>query len=438
MVWFMTSNPAISALELQSAAEGPQLFVQVANYGPDEVMRRLVIEIDGVTFSAADLQLPAGEQVSRLFTLPQASAFTVVARLAGEDLLAADDRAWAVPGPAERSRVRVVSPSPTNRFLRLPFELLGAEVEHSDVPAAPLDLEAVDLLVLDRWLPADGLPGDDASLLIVAPPPGNDTIRATGTITNPLPLKTGNLPLVEDNLFFEDDLFFVEAQVTEAPPWATVVLEDSASGAPLLWVGEQQGRRIAMLATPLYGQPQSIPLDPPRDVVLTNLVYQPSYPVLMATLADYLLVGPAGGLAGRSVPVGAPLALPLLESDTLALTTPDGTVQVLEAAPGQGTVTAVPDQAGVYDLRWPNSDQEPVRFAANHFLPRESRLAPVATLPLSMTGASGTAAPLSGEARQEFWRPLLLIGLLLLTAEWLLYQRDALARLRLRVTRGRT
>ncbi|MCB0078909.1 MAG: VWA domain-containing protein [Anaerolineales bacterium] len=422
------NNQAISALQVERNEAGTQLFVQLVNYNDAEANRRLVIEVDGTPFSAADLLLPPdGQAISRLFPISAEGDFAVEARLEGEDVLPADDRAWAVADPTSQQRVEIISPSASNRYLRLPFELVGAEVTQSPVPSDTLRTEA-DLLVLDRWLPSQGLPGGDANLLLIAPPIGNDTIRATGTITNPVPIKTGRLPLIEENLFFADDLFFVEAQATDAPPWATVLLEDANRGTPLLWVGEEGGRRVAMLATPLYGQPQSIPLDPPRDVVLTNLVYQPSYPVLMATLADYLLVGPAGGLAGRSLTVGDAVTLPLLDSASVELTLPDGTVETLAASDGQATTRAVLNDAGVYAVRWLGSDQPALRFTANRIVPSESNIAPAPTLALTTTAGNDAASALPLEGRQELWRPLLLVGLLLLMAEWLLYNRDAFQR----------
>ncbi len=326
-------NQAISALNLTPRSGGYDLFVQVTNFGASDVERRLVVEVDGESFTASDLAIPAGQQTSKILPIERTDAFTVRASLGSEDLLGGDDVAWAVPGAAGQRRVRLLSEGGDNRFLRVPFQLLGAQVEQGNVLSDTVGIggEApADLLVLDRWLPAEGLPGTTENLLIVAPPAGNDVIRSTGMITNPVPLATGNLPLIEDNLFFESDLFFVEARVTEVPPWGTVVLEDAATGTALLWVGEQGGRRVAVLATPLFGNPESIPLDPPREVVLTNLVYQPTYPVLMASLADYLLAGPAGGLAGANILPGQAISLPLLDAQGIEIGLPEG-----EAAPPQ-------------------------------------------------------------------------------------------------------
>ncbi len=388
-------NQAISALTLTPRGGGYDLFVQATNYGTEAVQRRLLLEIDEQPFTASDLAIPAGQQTSKILPIERTDSFRVAARLVGEDALPGDDVAWAVPGPAGQRRVRLLTPPRSgqaagdNRFLRVPFQLLGVDLSVGNVlsDTATVEGEApADLLILDRWLPETGLPGTTENLLIVAPPEGNDVIQATGTITNPLPLATGALPLIEDNLFFESDLFFVEAQVTQVPPWGTVVLEDATTGTPLLWVGEQGGRRVAVLATPLFGQPRSLTLDPPREVVLTNLVYQPAFPVLIASLADFLLAGPAGGLAGESVTPGQALSLPLLDAERLEIVTPQGETLRPETGAGAATASFQPREPGVYTVRWPGGSQQPIQFTVNLFAPAESDIEPQPELALATSG----------------------------------------------------
>lgn len=436
------TNQAISALNLSRSATGYELFVQVTNYARADSTRRLVVEIDGVPFTASDLAIPAGQQTSKIFPVERSDAFRVEARLEGNDKLVGDDVAWTVPGPAGARHIRLMTPSATNRFLALPFALLpGVEFSQGNVLTDSLEInstgERADLLILDRWLPDEGLPGTTENLLIVAPPAGNDIIQTTGVLTGPLPLKLGTVPAIEDHLVFESDLFFVEARSGVVPPWGTVVLGDEATGAPLLWVGEQQGRRIAVLLTPLFGQPESIPLDPPREVVLTNLVYHPTYPILMLNLASYLLVGPAGGLAGQSLPPGQPVTLPLLDASSVEVELPNG--QTVQPEAGNSvSASFIPTQPGIYTVRWPGSSQPAIQFTVNLFAPTESAIAPVPDLALTTTsgGTTPAAAGLIGEARQDIWRPIVLIGLLILAIEWLVYQKDAFLRLR-RMVGGR-
>jgi hypothetical protein len=68
------------------------------------------------------------------------------------------------------------------------------------------------------------------------------------------------------------------------------------------------------------------------------------------------------------------------------------------------------------------------RFAVNLFSPQESDVQPAESLPLLEAGESAEDAR-SPQGRREWWRPLAWLALTLLVAEWLLYQRGAVARL---------
>jgi hypothetical protein len=87
----------------------------------------------------------------------------------------------------------------------------------------------------------------------------------------------------------------------------------------------------------------------------------------------------------------------------------------------------------------PADPDAPVRFAVGLLDVDESRIAPgdiakltalgkPAASPGTGTGA-GTTDP-RPNARDEIWIPIVLVALLVLTIEWLVYERDTLARLR--------
>jgi hypothetical protein len=121
---------------------------------------------------------------------------------------------------------------------------------------------------------------------------------------------------------------------------------------------------------------------------------------------------------------------------------------VLSASPGAAASPAFPTaEAGA-----------PVRFAVDLLDVDESTIAPGDAAKLTALGAVAAAAGGAGSspdaaaspgasagasgggstgvaesrpnARDELWIPIVLVALLLLTAEWLVYERDTLARLR--------
>jgi hypothetical protein len=86
----------------------------------------------------------------------------------------------------------------------------------------------------------------------------------------------------------------------------------------------------------------------------------------------------------------------------------------------------------------PADPDAPVQFAVDLLDVDESKIAPGDPAKLTALGAPAASpgtggAGAAGErpnARDELWIPILLLALLVLTAEWLVYERDTLARLR--------
>jgi hypothetical protein len=98
----------------------------------------------------------------------------------------------------------------------------------------------------------------------------------------------------------------------------------------------------------------------------------------------------------------------------------------VQPAGGQVTFTET-GQLGLYRVRW--GDEGQASFTVNLFSAGESDVEPADALPgLSLSETGGEAAP--QEAKREWWRPVAMLSLALLTGEWLVYQRSALARLR--------
>lgn len=203
------------------------------------------------------------------------------------------------------------------------------------------------------------------------------------------------------------------------PEWARPVIAGDVDGAsaPLLFAGEVDGRRVAVLAFDLHD---------------SDLPLQVAFPLLTANLIGWLAPGQSSGLPGRAghlpyqVTPGEPLTLELpLDVETATVTRPDGS-SVRYASQGGRLVFSDTGQLGIYQVRWGESSQ--ATFAANLFSPQESDVKPVDQLPLLEASGAGQEEPL-GQARREWWRPLAFTALALLVLEGLVYQRATLIRL---------
>ena len=138
---------------------------------------------------------------------------------------------------------------------------------------------------------------------------------------------------------------------------------------PLLFAGEVDGRRVALMAF---------------DLRRSDLPLQVAFPLLLANLTGWLSPGGScpppqegqgstpcsvmGNFPTQALP-GQALSLPLpLEASAITLTRPDGSRSRLASQAGQAVLTGL-DQLGVYQLDWGTGG---TRFAVNMFLAQEA------------------------------------------------------------------
>ncbi len=192
------------------------------------------------------------------------------------------------------------------------------------------------------------------------------------------------------------------------PPWARAVIVGDST--PLLFAGEVDGRRVAVLAFDLHR---------------SDLPLQVAFPLLLANLTGWLAPGSGSDLPAQVAP-GAAVALTLPpEVESAKVTRPDGSTARLVPEGGR-IVFADTAQLGVYEVAWGETGQ--AGFAVNLFSPQESDVRPAEALPVVGAGVVGEEVRPQG-ARREWWRPLAWIALALLMSEWLVYHRASLARL---------
>jgi hypothetical protein len=435
-------NTAIGALTLEPGPGGGRTaFVQVTHYGESTVQRRLVLSAlasDGQAAQALyayDLDLAPGEpRVVVAEGLP-AEVTAIEARLLGQDVLAEDDRAWAVHAPGEPAQVTLVTEG--NLFLETGLALLpnlevttvrpqdweagpAAEDRSSSLPTS----QSSNLTILDAYVPLTATlpPGN---LFFIAPPSSTEVFSVTGQVEQPVPraASASSVAGERDPLLAHVDVAGVGVQQAvriSLPAWARPVIVgdvDAESGAPafravpLLWAGEYEGRRIAVLAF---------------DLRRSDLALQVAFPLLLANLTGWL--APSGGsdlpafvLPGTAVSFSVPP-----EIQEVRVVRPDFSQTAVEVSEGRATVSET-DLYGAYQVRWGEGGR--AAFAVNLFSPLESDLKPRGSLSLAGNEAGGgDGAPERG-ARREWWRPLAWLALAVLVAEWLVYHRATVARL---------
>jgi len=460
-----SDNQALSALALQTsgAGQGVSAFVQVTNYGPTEATRRLTLYADGELVNAFDLTLAPGAQEGLVVEDLPAGLEVLEARLLEADALALDDRAWAV---RRSSPVVATLVTPGNLFLETALALLPnlevtivkpedwgigrmedwkdgrPVIALSSQLSNPPSFQPSNLTILDAYVPlTTTLPA--GNVLFVAPIRSTDWFSVTGKVEAPVPRAVDP----EDPLLRYVDLrefSVLEAAQVPLPEWAQpVIVGDTAAGEswPLLFAGQVDRRRVAVLTFDLHRS----------DLPLTV-----SFPLLLSNLVSYLTAGTVGGLPDVVVP-GEALSLPVPpEVRAVVVQAPDGTTTRLVPTGGQAVFADIAS-LGVYRVTWQMAEPAlseaegaaiaEAAFAVNLFSPAESALSPreeIAPAGRLESGKAGEQPPVpwpsdlppsegeanSAQARQEWWRPLAWVALVLLIVEWLVYQRPAVVRLR--------
>lgn len=405
-------NVALSALSLQSSAGGQvSLFIQAVNYGHQPARRRLSIYADNELFDVHDLDINATDQKALVIEDVPDDVRVVEARLEGQDALALDDRAWAVRRSEEPTVVTLVSEG--NLFLETALALLpGLEVTIVK-PAEYEEGQSSNLTIFDAQVPLTGtLPAEN--LFFVAPPRSTALFTVTGVLNEPLP----SAARPDEPLLRHVDLR--DVQVLKAarlalPDWGRAVMVSGRDvDAPLLLVGEVEGRRVGVLAFDLHH---------------TDLVLHPAFPLLLSNLMGYLAPGAGGELPDQIAP-GQALTLQIAPGvGEVVVERPNG--ERMRLTPEAGRVTfGDTEDLGVYRISWQDGTtaQRSVAVAVNLFSPQESNITPQESLPVSGQGSTEASEghPLLG--RHELWRLVGMAGLAVLLMEWLVYQRSGVAR----------
>jgi Ca-activated chloride channel family protein len=419
-----SENVAVSAISLQPGQNSQTLFVQATNYGSSAVTRRLDIYLDGAIFNAYNLSLepdPARGQSIVVEVPPQVRV--VEARLAGSDALAADDRAYAVSTLDDNLNVRLITPG--NRFLETGLSLLPGVAVTKTISSTSTFTETateIPVTIIDGGIPATLPPGN---LLFIGPIRSTDYFSVTGEIEFPsLRPLSGDDPVLRNVSLSEVSVLKAARIVPGA--WARTVIE--SDGTPILVAGERDGRRVAVLAFDLHN---------------SDLPLQVAFPLLLSNLMSYLAPG-SGAEASQLLP-DQPLALQVDASiSEVRVTGPDG-VQVgsntgeVQLRDGQA-IYANTGQLGVYTVEELRDDELVAthHYAVNLFTPTESTITPQRDLTVQQTSGAQSTINREREGRQELWRWLALIALIVLVTEWLVYQRNGLAYLRQRWRERRT
>ncbi len=401
-------NQSVVALSIDPRPDGSsEAFVRVANHARTTARRRVLLESSGQLVDARDLSLPPGGDAAYVVPLARGADGALTARLAGDDLLAMDDAAYAVAARGDGARVSLVTNG--NRFLETALSLLPGVDALTTVPA-----DGVTLLGRADVVVADGAPPPQlaAPLLLVHPTASLAGIEVLGQLDAPVPIIVApDHPLAVPGL--DETAILDAAALGLGEGWLPLlVAEVEGRTWPLMAEGQIDGRPAIVVAF---------------DLGRSDLPLRPAFPLWVAATLDHLAPTTALGLPASAAP-GVPLALRLPPRVTsAAVLAPNG--DVLSLDPAQSEVLWVPEAVGVHHLTLHAGQDEPplvVPLAVNHALGAGSdvRGRPVV---LAAPAAEAIASDDERRGRREMWRWLVGLALVLGSAEWWLDHRRSAA-----------
>ncbi|MGH2820818.1 MAG: vWA domain-containing protein [Actinomycetota bacterium] len=376
-----SDNVAITRLDVAEQADGFVALIAVSNFDSRPRTVNVRLELGGALLATAGLTLEPGDTAEKTFDLGTTEG-RLVASIDASDILATDNRAYAVLERALPKRVLLATPG--NVFLEaLLRRLPGAAL---DVRAASTRANGYDLAVLDRVAPPRRLEVPGLYVAPASPPPG---MVVKGVLREPVITYLAPQDPLLSNVDLSD-LAVARAQDVRVRDSSTLV---GAGRAPLIATWTDRGLRRAYIGFDLHE---------------SNLGLQVAFPVL----GEHLLSWLAGTeeLAARSA------------GDPLAVAQAPGATEVRVRLPSRHGVTLVPgerleetDRTGFYDLRFFDGDEVvAASTVALSFPPQESDLEPRA---ISVRPDPARPGLVSTAARPS-WRWALVLALALLVLEW--------------------
>jgi hypothetical protein len=434
-----SDNVAIVALQARVNDEKPELYLlfgRVHNFRTEAVKTEAQLvrhaadrpASEGTLIDAIALELPPQSDQSFKFDIPDTGLAELEVRLAVEDALALDNRAFAIVGNARKAQVLAITAG--NRYL--------LDAMHTPTASSIADVRVVtpeeakgealsseirggrfDLVIYDGVRPTDAPEAN--ALYFGALPPGSAYSNAKPVeqpvildwdIAHPLMQYVRDLSLV----------FVAKSNALELPPGATPLIESNRG--PLAFTVPREGFTDTVVLFPLLV----------GTTPNTTWFRYISFPLFLYNSMQ-ILGNVREGTGDQVKTPGRPV---ILRAETLGkeiqVTTPSGTTTERLVRTAQGTyVFNQATTTGLYHARWEPAGMLP--FAVNLFDFRESNLATRGLVPagapesqaesykikIGYNAVAGTVATIT--MKQDWWKSFACAAIGVLLLEWYIYNK---------------
>jgi hypothetical protein len=391
--------------------------LEVQNFADEPVECRLEIDLDENVVDVIPLKLAANERFSKAIEQTSAEGGRLVARLAHDDALSADNEAVAILPRRQVQRVLLVTTG--SLYLQRVFEAIPAiQLQMASVPPEVPPPGAI--VVYHRQVPERLPPGN---ALVIDPTASSDAWTLGERLENPLVGKQqSDSPLLAHVRL--DNVWMPSARKIELTGKYEVLIS-AVTGEPMYvaaeGLDERRGDKLLVLSVDL--EQGDLPLRTAFPIMITNALswFQGQKGELREALSTGSLAEVAMDDLRPSGATGTPRGLP----PELVLRSPAG--RDLPLATGQERLTIGPlDRRGVWTIQarqatsasQQSAPGSPLwEVACNLANAAESDLRPV------IEGAGVVQTDLLGIAGRPIWFYLTLLAAALIGLEWFLYQR---------------
>jgi len=418
-----TDNVAVTALQARRSFEKPsevELFVALTNYNRDGVECDVELRLDGnirsvkkVTVGGIRPGIAGGPetpgQVNVTFGFQDETGGVLEVRQLRPDALPNDDVAWVLLPPPRQLTVLLVT---TGNFV-LQTALKACPLQRLDVKT-PEEFDALakddvalarayNVVVLDGYVPPV-MPRGQFLLFNAVPPGMGASLGEPGDDQYIVDWRSRHAVLQNVNLA---NLYVIAPRTLTLPRDAETLAEFSRT--PAIALLRKSGATVLTVAF---------------DPMDSNWIYEISFVVFMYNATGFLGMEDSPD-AAPMLRVGEPIsASPFAPGQEATMTGPGGDSRTILADPSGTMRFAGTMRAGLYTLQPFGAGQAARTFAVNIMDEQESFLAPADTIQLG----AGVVAALDGAARRanlELWPYLVAVVLLLICAEWFIYNSRA-------------
>lgn len=416
------SNVAILAFTAERNPEkGDQIeaFARIQNFGVQPASMTASLYLDDELVDATAVSIEAESNTGVSFELGAIEQAKLRLEIDIDDDLAFDNVAFAGLDPPRQLEVVLVTRG--NTALEAAFATAPAQAIASIRLADPAELEteeltqlaasgSIDLFIYDACSPSE-LP-EANTLFLGGLPPGE--AWSAGAAEGPTFIIDTNRahPLMQ----YVDmgTVRIVEAAALQTPAGATELLR-SDTGV-LMAVAPREAYQDAVLAMPFMRESDG------EVAPNTDWPIKRSFPVFALNALEFL--GGAVSTSGsKTMQPGQPAVLNLASRfDRVLLEQPDGKSVSVERAGQPSVVFGDTEQSGFYETRTTDEKRLLQLFTVNLFSERESDILPRPEVTIGATDVVANSEDVRS-VRVEYWRWLLALALVILSVEWVLYNR---------------